>query len=149
MGRAWRRTGASAAMRAHRANIESGQTLRHWIDVDVERLCEAPARSYCAACLAHNERAAGRRQCTKQADICALPYGPYLIAAQPAARQHAGMSQARPFQRSCPICGIGLIAAETQGDGEANSIYQCPRCGLVVDVSIPAKKPAIAAGESR
>ncbi len=91
----------------------------------------------------------GGGKCTNRLDIGALPYGPYLIATQSMDRQHAGMSRARPVQRSCPICGIGLIAAETHGDGEANDIYQCPRCGLVIDVSVPARKPTVVAGESR
>jgi len=49
------------------------------------------------------------------------------------------MPRPRPSPRTCPICGIGLIASDQQG--EAETVYHCPRCRLIIDVSLPAEKP--------
>jgi hypothetical protein len=51
------------------------------------------------------------------------------------------MSPARPVQRTCPICGVSLIASQAQAERNGSEIYHCPRCALVIDVSVPAKKP--------
>ena len=48
------------------------------------------------------------------------------------------MPDRRPFQRTCPFCGIALIGSAQDREGE-NDIYHCPRCQLVIDVSVPGK----------